>query len=49
MQEIEKTSLNDTDVSQMERGHDCLEVRNHKIDDMFLNLYTDKIKSILLQ
>jgi len=35
------------DASEMEKERERLEVRNQEIDDMFLNLYTDKAKGIL--
>lgn len=35
------------DASEMEKERERLEVRNREIDDMFLNLYTDKAKGIL--
>lgn len=35
------------DTSQMQKGRERLEARNREIDDMFLNLYTDKVKGIL--
>ncbi|MCI7357632.1 MAG: DUF4368 domain-containing protein [Parabacteroides sp.] len=35
------------DASQMQKERERLEVRNHEIDEMFLNLYTDKAKGIL--
>ena len=35
------------DASEMEKERERLEARNREIDDMFLNLYTDKAKGIL--
>ena len=35
------------DASEMEKERERLEARNWEIDDMFLNLYTDKAKGIL--
>ena len=35
------------DASQMQKERERLEARNCEIDDMFLNLYTDKTKGIL--
>lgn len=35
------------DASQMQKERERLEARNHEIDEMFLNLYTDKAKGIL--
>lgn len=35
------------DASQMQKECERLEVRNREIDEMFLNLYTDKAKGIL--
>ena len=35
------------DASQMQKERERLEVRNREIDEMFLNLYTDKAKGIL--
>lgn len=35
------------DASEMEKEQERLEARNREIDDMFLNLYTDKAKGIL--
>ena len=35
------------DASEMEKERERLEARNQEIDDMFLNLYTDKAKGIL--
>ena len=35
------------DASQMQKESERLEVRNREIDEMFLNLYTDKAKGIL--
>lgn len=35
------------DASQMQKGCERLEARNREIDEMFLNLYTDKAKGIL--
>lgn len=35
------------DVSEMQKERERLEARNQEIDDMFLNLYTDKAKGIL--
>lgn len=35
------------DASEMEKEREWLEARNREIDDMFLNLYTDKAKGIL--
>lgn len=35
------------DASQMQKARERLEARNHEIDEMFLNLYTDKAKGIL--
>lgn len=35
------------DASKMLKERERLDVRNMEIDDMFLNLYTDKIKGIL--
>lgn len=35
------------DASEMEKERGRLEARNREIDDMFLNLYTDKAKGIL--
>ena len=35
------------DVSQMQKEREGLESRNREIDEMFLNLYTDKAKGIL--
>ena len=35
------------DASEMEKERERLEARNREIDDMFLNLYTDKEKGIL--
>lgn len=35
------------DASEMEKERKRLEARNREIDDMFLNLYTDKAKGIL--
>ena len=37
------------DASQMQKERERLEVRNHEIDEMFLNLYTDKAKGILTE
>lgn len=36
-----------TDASEVQRECEKLEVRNQEIDDLFLNLYTDKAKGIL--
>ena len=36
-----------TDASEAQRECEKLEVRNQEIDDLFLNLYTDKAKGIL--
>ena len=36
-----------TDASEAQRDCEKLEVRNQEIDDLFLNLYTDKAKGIL--
>lgn len=36
-----------TDASEVQRKCEKLEVRNQEIDDLFLNLYTDKAKGIL--
>ena len=36
-----------TDASEVHRECEKLEVRNREIDDLFLNLYTDKAKGIL--
>ena len=36
-----------TDASEVQRECEKLEVRNREIDDLFLNLYTDKAKGIL--
>lgn len=33
-----------TDASEVQRECEKLEVRNQEIDDLFLNLYTDKAK-----
>lgn len=38
-----------TDASEVQRECEKLEVRNQEIDDLFLNLYTDKAKGILLE
>ncbi len=35
------------DASQMQKERERLEARNREIDEMFLNLYTDKAKGIL--
>ena len=35
------------DASEMEKERERLEAGNREIDDMFLNLYTDKAKGIL--
>lgn len=35
------------DASQMQKKHERLEARNREIDEMFLNLYTNKSKGIL--
>ena len=35
------------DASQMQKERERLEARNHEIDEIFLNLYTDKAKGIL--
>jgi len=35
------------DASEMEKERERLDARNREIDDMFLNLYTDKAKGIL--
>lgn len=35
------------DASEMEKERERLETRNREIDDMFLNLYTDKAKGVL--
>mgnify|MGYP004471756427 CR=1 FL=1 len=35
------------DASQMQKKHEQLEARNREIDEMFLNLYTNKAKGIL--
>ena len=37
------------DASQMQKERKRLEVRNREIDEMFLNLYTDKAKGILFE
>ena len=37
------------DASEMQNERECLEKRNQEIDDMFLNLYTDKAKGILTE
>ncbi len=37
------------DASEMEKERERLEARNREIDDMFLNLYTDKAKGILTE
>lgn len=37
------------DVSEMQKERERLEKRNQEIDDMFLNLYTDKAKGILTE
>lgn len=34
------------DTSQMQKECERLEARNHEIDEMFLNLYTDKAKGL---
>ena len=36
-----------SDASQMQKERERLEARNREIDEMFLNLYTDKAKGIL--
>ena len=35
------------DASEMEKERERLEARNQEIDEMFLNLYSDKAKGIL--
>ena len=35
------------DASEMQKERERLEARNREIDDMFLNLYTDKAKGVL--
>ena len=35
------------DASEMQKERERLEARNREIDDMFLSLYTDKIKGVI--
>ena len=35
------------DASEMQKERERLEARNREIDDMFLSLYTDKVKGML--